>query len=303
MASLDSIALPLCRTKLSTFVPIDCGPRAVIPGIGADRRRSCIVVLAAGFLLLAFVEAAHAAAAPNPGATAPAQFVEVHRGQFESAGKPVEDFYCEPTLRGAHPAVILLHGAVPRGWGDEAFVEMCRGLAAAGYYAMFVEYYSQAGPARPGDRPTTGRGFAGWVERNSPVWTREIADAIDLLGRDPRIDRARIALLGQSLGGFLALSIGAAEGGRLAAIVEYYGALVGIAPATAANMPPTLILHGSDDRVIPVRYAYRLDALLGRYGRAHQMEIYPGVGHGLDPATRAAAWQTTLAFLRRYFGR
>src|SRR5579885_1222889 len=302
MALRDSIDLSLRRTSIPISVSIDLCPRA-ISGLRADRPSGCIAILAAGFMLLSLVEAARAAATQNPVATAAAQLIEVHRGQFQSAGKPVEDFYCEPAPRAAHPAVILLHGAVPRGWGDEVFVEMCRGLAAHGYYAMFVEYYSQAGPARPGDRPTTGRGFPAWVERNNPVWTREIADAIDLLVRDPRIDRARIALLGQSLGGFLALSMGAAEGGRLAAIVEYCGGLVGVAPAMAASLPPTLILHGSDDRVIPVRYAYRLDALLNRYGRAHQMEIYPGVGHGLDPATRAAAWQKTLAFLRRYFGR
>ena len=302
MALLDSINLSLGR--LATFISgrAERCLRPIIRRMRIARRPACIAVLAASFPLLLFVEA-HAAAAPNVAGTAPAQLIEVHRGQFQSAGKPVEDFYCEPVPRGPHPAVILLHGAVPRGWGDDAFVEMCRGLAAHGYYAMFVEYYSRAGPARPGDRPTTGRGFAAWVNRNNPVWTREIEDAIDLLGRDPRVDRARIALLGQSLGGFLALSVGATEGGRLAAVVEYYGALFGTAPAMAANLAPTLILHGSDDRIIAVRYAYRLDTLLTRYGRAHEMKIYPGVGHGLDAATRAAAWQTTLAFLRRYFGR
>src|SRR5579871_6543805 len=177
MALRDSIDLSLRRTAIPISVSIDLCPRAPIPGLRADRPSGCIAILAAGFMLLSLVGAARAAATQNPVATAAAQLIEVHRGQFQSAGKPVEDFYCEPAASGAHPAVILLHGAVPRGWGDEAFVEMCRGLAAAGYYAMFVEYYSQAGPARPGDRPTTGRGFAAWVERNNPVWTREIADA------------------------------------------------------------------------------------------------------------------------------
>ena len=81
-----------------------------------------------------------------------------------------------PPEPGAHPAVILLHGAVPRGSGDQMFADQCRKLAAAGYYAMFVEYYSQAGPARPRDLPVTGKGFAAWVNENFPTWTREIAE-------------------------------------------------------------------------------------------------------------------------------
>jgi len=71
----------------------------------------------------------------------------------------------------------------------------------------------------------------------------------------------------------------------------------------AKNMPPTLILHGSADKIIPVRYAYDLDRLLTSYNRPHQMKIYPGAGHGLDTATRVEAWQRTLDFLRRYLGR
>jgi carboxymethylenebutenolidase len=229
--------------------------------------------------------------------------IEVHHGQFESAGKPVEDFYCVPLAPGAHPAVILLHGAVPRGSVDEDFAEQCRKLAAAGYYTMFVEYYSQAGPARPGDRPVLGKGFAAWVNRNFPTWTREIVSAIDVLVQNPAVEHDRIALIGHSLGAFLALAVGASESSRVAAVIEYYGAMNDSYKSKAANMPPTLILHGSADRIIPVRYAYDLDALLTSYKRPHEMKIYPGAGHGLDSTTREDAWRRSLDFLRRYLGR
>lgn len=231
------------------------------------------------------------------------QRIEVHHGQFESAGKSVQDFYCVPLAPGAHPAVLLLHGAIPRGSADADFAEMCRKLAAAGYYAMFVEYYSQAGPARPGDRPVLGKGFAAWVNGNFPTWTHEIVSAIDVLGQNPAVERDRIALIGHSLGAFLALAVGASEGSRVAAIVEYYRAMNDGYRSRAANMPPTLILHGGADRTVPVRYAYDLDALLTSYNRPHEMKIYPGAGHGLDSATRADAWQRSLDFLRRYLSR
>ena len=181
-----------------------------------------------------------------------------------------------PLAPGAHPAVILLHGAVNRGDGNQGFADQCRKLAAAGYYAMFVEYYSQAGPARPGDPPVLGKRFAAWVNGNFPIWTQEIASAIDVLGQNSEVERDRIALIGHSLGAFLALALGASEGGRVAAIVEYYGALTNTAPSMAANMPPTLILHGSADRTIPVRYAYELDALLTSYNRTSRDENLSG---------------------------
>jgi carboxymethylenebutenolidase len=208
-----------------------------------------------------------------------------------------------PGASGPHPAVILLHGAVPRGYGNEEFAGMCRKLAAVGYYTMFIEYYSQAGPALPGGHPATGRDFAAWVNGNFPVWTREIADGIDVLGQNPAVERDRIALIGHSLGAFLALAVGASEGGQVAAVIEYYGGMNNSYLSMAANMPPTLILHGSADTTIPVRYAYELDALLTSHNRPHQMKIYSGVGHGLDPKTRADAWQRSLDFLRRYLGR
>lgn len=229
--------------------------------------------------------------------------IGVHGGHFESDGKPVEDFYCTPDGAGAHPAVILLHGAVPRGAGNAAYASMCRALAAAGYYTMFVEYYSQAGPAKPGDPPAWGASFAPWVNGNWKTWTGEVADAVRALDNDPIVERGKIAVIGYSLGGFLAVAAGVAQSERLAAVVEYYGGMpVGYA-RLAGNMPPTLIMHGADDRSVPVRYARRLDAILTRYGRPHEMKIYPGVGHGFGIVTRGDSWQTMLDFLRRYLGK
>jgi dienelactone hydrolase len=279
-------------------------------GILACVTLACALVLARNrgraraYDAAASISPRHPAAQASPDSEVSSDAIEIHDGQFESAGKPVETFYCVPPAPGAaHPAVILLHGAVPRGYGVPVFADLCRGLAANGYYAMYLEYYSQAGPARPGDPSPTGKDFAPWVNENFPVWMREITDGIDALGKNPAVARDRIALLGHSLGAFLALAVGASEGGRVAAVIDYYGGMNRSYVAMAANMPPTLILHGSADATVPVRYAYELDALLTRYNRPHEMKIYPGVGHGLDPASSADAWRTTLDFLRRYLGR
>src|SRR5690242_2500356 len=252
--------------------PLFAGARR--PGMKSPRSsrsshlRSPLILAFAALILAALLPCDLTESAAAPGQPAPqissaasgaagsseVRPIEIRHGYFESAGRPVDDFYCAPTAAGAHSAVILLHGAIPRDYGNAEFAARCRELAAAGYYATFLEYYSQAGPARAGDRPATGRRFAGWANANFPVWTREIADAIKALGHNPAIERDRIALLGYSLGAFLALAVGASEGGRVAAVIEYYGAMDNSYVPMAENMPPTLILHGSADTTIPVRY-------------------------------------------------
>src|SRR5258708_35442995 len=82
---------------------------------------------------------------PLAAAAAPAS----QSGHFEVNGKPVDEFHCEPTGGGKHPAVILLHGAGPKGGALETFQQMCGDLAEHGYYAMYVEYYSQTEAVMP----------------------------------------------------------------------------------------------------------------------------------------------------------
>ena len=76
------------------------------------------------------------------------------KGTFQSGGKPVEECHCTPASTGIHPAVILLHGLSLPGGGNETFEKICTDLAAQGYFAEFIEFYSQTGE---GTRvPTTG---------------------------------------------------------------------------------------------------------------------------------------------------
>ena len=125
-----------------------------------------------------------------------------------------------------------------------------------------------SGPARRS--PGAGKALRGLGQRKlSDLDAKRSRAPSTCSGKIPRSSAIGIALIGHSLGAFLALALGASEGGRVAAIVEYYGALTNTAPSMAANMPPTLILHGSADRTIPVRYAY------GARCAAHELQSYP----------------------------
>jgi dienelactone hydrolase len=47
-------------------------------------------------------------------------------------------------------------------------------------------------------------------------------------------------------------------------------------------MPPTLILHGDKDALVPVAQAHKLDELLTREKRPHEMKIYAGANHAFN---------------------
>ncbi|MBK7645305.1 MAG: prolyl oligopeptidase family serine peptidase [Planctomycetes bacterium] len=43
--------------------------------------------------------------------------------------------------------------------------------------------------------------------------------------------------------------------------------------------PPTLIVHGDEDRIVPLQQAQALDQALIKAGVDHQLAVVPGGGH------------------------
>jgi carboxymethylenebutenolidase len=218
------------------------------------------------------------------------------QGDFQSRGKPVTEYHCEPSMPGPHPAVILLHGAGPEGLDESQFQDMCSDLASHGYYGEFIEYYSATGPVSPDDPNDI-------FQVKFPVFEDEIRDGIEALAKNPAVDSKRIALVGFSLGAFLSLATGAENPGKVAAIVEYYGGLLPNLEAQASNLPPTLILHGGRDIIVAVQQAHTLDQLMTRDKRPHEIHIYPSASHAFNfgpGADGRDAWTRTLDFLDKY---
>lgn len=220
-------------------------------------------------------------------------------GEFTSGGKPVHEYHCVPKGIGPHPAVMMLHGASTRkNAGNEQYEKICGELSGLGYYTEFVEYYSQTDAIGP-DRPAL-------MKQDFLIWLEEIHSGLDALDKNPAVDPHRVALMGYSLGSFLALSAGALDSKQIAAIVEYYGGLPPALQGGASTMPPTLILHGDKDVLVPVAQAHKLDALLTKENRPHEMKIYKGANHAFNfPELRLwynaddakDAWSRSIRFL------
>lgn len=219
------------------------------------------------------------------------------KGTFTYNGNAIEEFHCSPGP-GKHPAVILLHGAGYRGFLNDAFEAMCTDLAHRGYYTEFIEYFDATENTDPTVDPM----------HNFDSWMGAINRGIEALRKNPEVEPNRIALIGFSQGAYLAVGAAALNPEQVAAIVEYYGGLIPSLHDRVATMPPTLILHGDADTIIPVSEAHDLDAALTKAGRPHEMHLYPGVDHGFNFHARGVrydqqaaddAWNRAVEFLAR----
>ena len=216
---------------------------------------------------------------------------------FLSDRKPVVIEQYNPSTRGSHPAVMVVHGGGgPDGdWRKSGILEA---LTAAGY-SVFVPHYFD------------GRGGR-WDGSDQPdqffAYIRTLNDASRYIAKQPDIKNNRIGLVGLSLGGYLAL--GYAEEVRshppplnppdIKAVVEMYGGMPGFAASRMATMPPSLILHGEDDDVVPVTRAYEVEEALRKKGALYEIKVYSHQGHGFSGEALKDANERTVSFLKAH---
>ncbi len=204
-----------------------------------------------------------------------------------------------PDGAGPFPAVVLIHGGFWRhNWTLDTIGGLAVDLARRGVLTYSIEYR----------RVGAGGGAA-----TTPA---DIEAAIDALRRHPAVDAERVAVVGHSAGGQLALQAAARE--KLCLAVALGGVLdldlgrdlavgggaidayLGGAP-TRLHSPvhlvpeatPTLVVHGSDDDSVPVALAERYAEAVSVAGGDCDFVALPGVGHFelIDP--RHDAWHQT----------
>jgi carboxymethylenebutenolidase len=184
--------------------------------------------------------------------------------------------------------VVLVHGSD----GPVArYRSIARELTEAGFRVFLPHYFD-----RTGDRRVSGPAIA----RNLPPWTAAVQDAVSYAAAQADVDPERIGVLGLSLGGGIALAA-ASRDARVKALVTVAGFVPGTMNPTAP-LPPTLILHGEKDRVVPVRTARQLQIFLAEKGAPQEAKIYPDEGHAFSPAARADAGRRIAALLKRHLG-
>jgi len=214
---------------------------------------------------------------------------------YVSDGVRVEVERMAPLAHGRFPAVLVLHPSDGSdGNGGQYVRRYADQLAAHGYVAFVVHYF---------DRTATTRSSDSLEDAVFPVWTGALRDAVTFAQHDAEVDPRRVGAFGFSLGGYMALALGAADR-RVGSLVVLSGGFFDSLATRVRHLPPTLLLHGGDDDVVPLAAARRVDSTLARLGVPHALVVYPGQGHGLTGDDDEDAELRTVRFFdRRLRGR
>jgi phospholipase/carboxylesterase len=187
--------------------------------------------------------------------------------------------------------VVLLHGYGADGNDLIALAEQWQHLLPD---AAFVSPHA---PERCAQSPRGRQWFALTMRDLEERWVgvekaRPVLDAfLDAECARHGLDEGKVALVGFSQGTMLALHVGLRRARTLGAILGYSGALVGpehlapeLARAPSRKPPPILLVHGSEDDLIPPDSLFLSAADLAAAGIACQWHFSVGLGHGIDGA-------------------
>ncbi len=220
-------------------------------------------------------------------------FTVAHR-HFLSAGvKILVDVY-RPITTGAHPPVLVLHGAGGMLFDGPEMSRVARDLATAGFEAYQVHYFN---------RTST------WFAREAvllqlfPTWRETVHDAVEWV-RTLNPGARSVGIFGYSLGAFAAVEE-ARRNPAIGAVVEQAGGFWHAQPEgpTRQPMPPILIIHGLKDERVPfAKYTQPLLAFLRAHHDPVTTRFYPGEGHDFSASARVQVRSQAVAFFRRHLG-
>lgn len=226
-----------------------------------------------------------------PGAVRPAPpGAEVLR-RVRPDGVAVEAWFFPVPRDGPAPVVVFLHGNAERIADCLDLVELYRAL---GIGVLLPEY--------------RGYGVSGGTPSQHAV-TADLVAFVDELRARADVDPHRVVYHGRSLGGGMACALAAERAPGALVLESTFTSIrafawgVGLPPfvcrdpfASDRTLPalrcPVLILHGTEDEIVPVAHARRLHAL----APAARLELWPG-GHNDFPRDPALYARTIGEFL------
>lgn len=209
--------------------------------------------------------------------------------RFRAGNRQVRLEVFRPDMEGPRPGVLLLHGA--SGMGDGTFYRGAAEMfASQGYVVYLPHYLGERNRNRRG-----GRALISEFEQQHDI----VRGALDQLVRDRSVDQQRLGVFGFSLGGFQAMGLSSRDA-RIGAVVNMGGGVPGnVAPHTT-RLAPTLIVHGAQDRTVPVARAHLTRDLLRRLAVPHELALFRDQGHFFRGAASRESITRSVAFFDRH---
>ena len=149
----------------------------------------------------------------------------------------------------ALPVVIVFHG----GGGAADSVRRQSRMSARGEADGFIAVYPQGSGGIAGRLKTWNAGTCcGPAMQQRIDEMAFVAALLDDLAAAVAIDRARVYATGISNGGMMAYEVACAFADRIAAIAVVAGEMTALERCRPSRPVPVLVIHGSDDRNLPV---------------------------------------------------
>ncbi len=205
-------------------------------------------------------------------------------------GQPVElrlDLYQpQGDTEPARPVLVFIHGGGFVGGDKSNGQRWAEEFARRGWVVASIGYR-----LKQGNLATVG----------IPAAVSDARQALRWLGREAashRLDISRVVVGGSSAGGITALFVAYTElevspadaDLRVAGVMDLWGALYGQEGEMAAGEPPLLIVHGTEDTVVPYRYGEALRDRAAAVGIPYAFHPLEGVGHGSGETAQISAW-------------
>lgn len=262
---------------------------------------------------------------------AEAGLVEPEHFVLERDGSQIDVWVLLPPGEGPVPGLLNIHGGPATQYGFGFFDEF-QVYAGAGYGVIACNPRGSSGRGRDFVRTPVGR----WAEDRPPDLEDVLAALDEALRRHPRIDPARLGIMGGSYGGFMTTRIIAVDHRFRCAVPErglysfssfrgtsdigyrfprmYLGELppgewetlhrAGSLARAHLIRTPCLILHSENDYRCPIEQAEQLFAILAAGGVEVEMLRFPGGSHELSrsgkPRHRRERFEAILDWLDRH---
>ena len=212
---------------------------------------------------------------------------DIHRtvSSIATSGGEVEiEEYASGAAIADVPVVVLLSGSGGVRSPNMPFDSQARLFAGAGF-RVYIPHYLDVTHGSPSD-----------PIKHYAIWAQAVRDALTFIQVQTNVAPRRIALVGYSLGASVALAAAAGES-RLAGVVVWSGSLPDAYVGAFDRLPPLLILHGAQDKVIPEFNARQLAKLCELKHGVCKLSIYAEEGHAFSSAGIGRADREIEAFL------